>query len=189
MPEHIWSVVCHRGCLDTYTNLVSLLEVTEGLTIRAVGEPIPAPDVTAIATLPSPLHIVSLWTRSDINAPESFQLRSVLITPDGTEFAAPGAGVGDLKEHHRLRSFLQAPGLPVRGPGTYRVAVEWRRDDESRWERVARIPFEVRFEIVKSAASPETTSAPVAPSSPAVAPKRQRRVYKSRIHRRRKSTA
>src|SRR6266403_656544 len=40
MAKHVWSVLCYKGCLDQYTNQVSLLDVIEGIIIKPM-EPVP----------------------------------------------------------------------------------------------------------------------------------------------------
>src|SRR5215510_5570025 len=102
MPEHVWSVACYRGCLDSYTNLVSLLEVTEGVTVQVAAEapPTPPADLNAAVIVPlkMPLHVVSLWMRSELETAESFKIRTVIVTPDGAEFPSSTHGHGDLRE-------------------------------------------------------------------------------------------
>lgn len=170
MPEHIWSVLCYKGCLDQYSNLVSLLDVIEGIQLRSIG-PLPAGE-KAFVGLPFQLNLVSLWARAAPDTPEKFSVRALVVKPDGAEVVPQVFIDGDLTEKRRLRTFMRLDALPFGGPGVYRFAVECRSDDE--WRRVASIPLEV--EVAESVSSPKPAPTPAkrAPAKPKPRPKNRR---------------
>lgn len=152
MPDHIWSVLCYKGCLDTYTNQVSLLDVIENISLKPEG-PIPQGDVR----IPMPMSVVSLWTRSDYDVPETFETRLVLKVPNGSVLATKEIIKADLQSHTRIRTFARLQAFPYQGPGLYKYIVEYRGMPNVPWQAVATIPVDVRVE----APPPE---APVTPT-------------------------
>lgn len=142
MPEHIWSVLCYKGCLDQYTNQVSLLDVVEGVTIRTIGAP---PRKAKNVAMPFNLNIVSMWLPADRSIPEKIQVRVVVIAPDGTEISPGGYLEGDLTSRPRLRTFMRFSAVPYHGGGTYRFAVEYRGSEGDQWRRVASLPMDLEI--------------------------------------------
>jgi len=144
MPEHIWSVLCYKGCVDQYTNQVSLLDVIEGIRIQPIREP---PQISKVLAMPFPLHLVSSWIRSQLDIPERIQIRAAVIAPDGSEVHQKPWLDGDLESKPRLRSLIRFPSMPYRGPGLYRFAVEYRNSDDQSWQRVASVPMELDLAV------------------------------------------
>lgn len=145
MPLHVWSVLCTRGILDSYTNNVSLIEVVESLKVT----PSRAWREEQTVAVPTAMALVSLWLRSDPEAPEHFETRVVIVMPDGTE--APGnAMAGDLLGHSRLRTFMKVDHLPIRSSGLYWLVIEHRSVEKDVWTRAARVPLQVELELPRS---------------------------------------
>lgn len=143
MPEHFWSVLCYKGCLDQYTNQVSLLDVIDQVVVRPLGE---QPPINTKAAMPIHLNIVSLWGRAEADKPERIQVRVVVVAPDGSEIRPGGHVDGDLETKWRLRTFMRFDSMPFRGAGHYRFAVEHRSNEGDEWRRVASLPLDLRIE-------------------------------------------
>jgi len=171
MPQLIWSVLCSKGCLDSYSNQVSLLDVIEGLNIKT-NQP------EGRLHIPVQMNLVSFWMRSDPGAPETFEARANLLMPDGTEL--PGLALsGDLQTNQKLRTFMRIEGLEIREPGPHWLAVEYRTSTESEWVRVAKVPLDVQIERVTGGPQESRVAEPQArPTSPARAQIRQKRSRK-----------
>jgi len=169
MPQLIWSVLCYKGCLDSYSNQVSLLDVIEGLSIKTnqLQDPL---------RVPVQMSLVSLWLRSEPGVPETFEARANLVMPDGSEL--PGLVTNaDLQTHSRLRTFMRIEGLEFRGPGLYWLAVEHRPAADSEWIRGGKVPLDVQIERVERATpeSPARPPQPASPRHPAIRRRRARR--------------
>lgn len=139
MPEHIWSVLCTRSIEDKGSNSVSLLDVLEAIHVQG-------PEPTGNDAIPLKGTLVSLWRRSDIETPEMFETRVVIIMPDGKETKATEVLKADMTEYRRYRSFMHISGIPFQGSGVYRFAVEFRPDSDQEWIRRAAVPLDVAFE-------------------------------------------
>lgn len=144
MPEHLWSILCYKACVDEATNSVSILDVYEKIIIQNVSDPASLEKTRRDgkeAFFPIRMDLMSHWVRSDFEKPESGKLRLVLQPPTGKRLTLVDELLIDLDEHPRFRSRIQMPAMPYRGPGIYYFLVSLRQ--AKGWKRVAKIPFEI----------------------------------------------
>jgi hypothetical protein len=144
MAEHIWSVLCYKGCIDKFTDQISLLDVVECLPVpfaRSPSEPMKE-------DLDVQLQLVSLWTRSQLEIPEVTYSRLSLLTSDGVVAECDELEV-DLQNRTRIRTFFKMTALPFRGFGLYAFIVERHDGIRDRWKEVARVPLEIRNEPMR----------------------------------------
>lgn len=189
MAEHRWSILCHRACVDKYSNMLSLLDVTDELQISPVGEIPPSEENPLLGVK---LQLISMWGRSVPGEPERFWADVAIIMPNGETFAAGERVPGDLETFHRTRLIFGIPALPFRGPGTYWFYVGVASSPEDPLAFAARVPLEIKMKVdPKSDLStapeqpfeptppaPPGSSSPPEPSRPSrrpASPKRQRR--------------
>jgi hypothetical protein len=139
MAKLLWAVVAQRAIVDSSTNNASLVDVLEELSLP---EPPVAPEKKKDRLIvPLRFALVALWRRSDLNRAESFDMSVTLVGPKAEKIAELKSRV-DLRNHVRMRSNVQFPGLPLFGPGSYRLIVKQR--DGSSWRRVSEQFIEVK---------------------------------------------
>lgn len=137
----IWAVLCERSVIDRDTNMVSLINVLEEMTM-AVQPPPEAPDASLPqAVIPVPIELVTLWARSDEKIPERGRYRVRLLLPDDRVPADSEFEV-DLTQFLRLRHRSRFPGLPVAGEGTYHFVVEEGAGGGG-WATMSEVPLRV----------------------------------------------
>jgi len=136
MIDHVWSVLCETSLLDQDSNLISLINVLEEITI---------PEEPAEGkALPIVVNLVSTWIRSDLNTPGKGQSRINFVSPSGNTLQSLANDV-DLTNHERLRAKGQFRGLQAPEAGQYHFYIEFREDDHQEWSKVASVPFKVNF--------------------------------------------
>ncbi len=138
MAEHVWSVFCLKGVLDKYSNQVSIFDVVEEMAITFQKAPPPgeAADIEMSGML------VSFWTRSDRDVPETLKFRVTLHGPDDAELKTWPTLDVDLTTGRRSRGFIRVEKLLYVGPGVYRFHIQQGEPDGG-WETIARVPFEI----------------------------------------------
>jgi hypothetical protein len=136
MINHIWSVLCESSIVDQDSKLISLINVLEEITVP--DEPAPNKVLQVIVSL------ATLWARSDLNTPEKGFARINFTSPAG-EVLQSLDQIIDLTKYERLRSRGQFVGLKLPDPGMYFFYVEFRANERSKWNKVAKIPFKVVF--------------------------------------------
>ena len=86
--------------------------------------------------------LVSMWVRSDMDAPEVQQGRTTLMAPSEEVIRQETYEV-NLQSIQRLRLTAKIQGLPFKGAGLYHFLVEKLQDDADVWLQVAKIPLYV----------------------------------------------
>ena len=136
MISHVWSVLCSNVVIDRFSNNVSIQNVIEQLNIP--DEPIPDGVVV------TPLNLVTLWMRSDLEVPARGHSRIIFQSPSGGA-SNPVELEVDLTNSKRTRSRLISETLPVEEPGLHIFRVELKIEDEAEWHEVAIVPLEILF--------------------------------------------
>ncbi len=140
MIEHIWSVLCTTSMVNSQTNNISLIEVTEKISIPEPPAEMQSADRIVI---PVSLDFVSLWGRSDLGEPARQKAQMRFLAPDGMELASLRYDI-DLTSYVRYRSQTKLPTMTVHGAGKYQFIVEIEAS-EDHWDVVARIPLELEI--------------------------------------------
>jgi hypothetical protein len=123
--------------IDQESNNVSIQNVIEQITIP--DKPKPGGMVAGA------MDIISLWVRSDFDAPAVGRSRVVFAFPSGEHHEVSEFEV-DLSQHRRGRTIAKLQGFPAREPGRYAFIVEFQGENETEWQQVAVVPIEVVFE-------------------------------------------
>ncbi len=163
MAEHKWSLLCYRACIDKHSNMLTILEVTDEITIELIQEPLPENPL-----LPLSLHLVSMWHRNDPEKPEKFWSSYTISTPGGEVFVAGKSLEGNLETHLRLRLIFGIQGAPFKGAGVYTFNVTVADSPSGPFETVvAQVPLvlKIREDSDASATLPEQPGEPT-PAAP-----------------------
>lgn len=162
--RHLWTVVCRHASVEKDTNIVSLLDVFEELTVQFNEPEIPPTDGQHL--LPIPLEVVTLWHR-DSGPSDAAKFKTFLKTPIDPQPAGFAEGIIERGAAPRVRVISRAAGLPWRGPGDYTFVVQLLTKKRT-WKTVAEVPF-----WLKLGTPPTVVTAQAA--APAKAPKLARR--------------
>jgi hypothetical protein len=143
MADHVWSVFCYKGCIDRFTNQISLLDVIEELMLAPNQLLSNAPPGSAFRI---PCDIATLWLRSNLSTPERRRMRIRLVAPNGiSSDTSQGVIDVDLEATERCRTLLKMEGLPFWGEGLYRFIVELEGNKPDEWYQCAAIPLMVKI--------------------------------------------
>ncbi|MGA2449547.1 MAG: hypothetical protein ABTD50_12765 [Polyangiaceae bacterium] len=127
MLEPIYLLLCSKVIVDRDTGAMSLVELID----RALmPDPLPV-DRLVLASLE--LCIVSGWRRDNVTEPLTFPIRFALFGPHGDRRDL-GEQQVRLVPNHLGTIVARVRGLPVQGPGQYRVGVEWLDPQETAWK-------------------------------------------------------
>jgi hypothetical protein len=138
MIQHVWSLLCLRVLTDSETKAPSIIDLVDQLTIRAEAE-LPV-------KIPTPLVLVTNWTRSVLDEPTTGAARVTVISPSGEHSVLSTTAI-DLTEHTRMRVNLLIQTLEIREVGRHIFQVEAAEDlDWAEPVVAARIPLDVARE-------------------------------------------
>ena len=137
MANHVWTVLCKDFVIDSESRNVTIFQTLEQLTLIR--------DAQVADQLPENIQmnfaLISLWTRSDRDKPESTRMRFVFKVPDGKTIGTVENAV-NLKEHVRHRVFCRLTAMAFKGFGSYTFVVQ-KLLASGRWTKVASVPLEV----------------------------------------------
>lgn len=142
----MWSIICKKALIDGETNVISLFEILEKLTITQTlpqlnldipGEfvmPLDFEIVTSISELPDENKRIFLKI-------ELFNAYNEKMGETGTELIMP---LGT----KTLRSRVVFNAIKIKGEGIYSFSINIREGEKGNFEEVSKIPLEV--EILKT---------------------------------------
>jgi hypothetical protein len=127
MLEPTYLVLCSKAIVDRETGAISLVELID---VAHVPSPLPA-DRMVVA--PLDFFVVSGWRRDNAMQPVTFPIRFALFGPQGDRHDLGEQQVRLVPNHLGIVA-ARVRGLPVQGPGQYRVGVEWLDPQEMVWK-------------------------------------------------------
>jgi len=149
MPKLILAVLCEKVLTDKETNLVSYINLLEG--IAAQGFP--------VALIPS-VTLASIWQRTS-DSTEDLQIKVALVPPAGKTTQVYKSDVVPMTTP-KYRLNLEIAGVQLKEPGNYAFRLYFRKGN--RWRKAAEVPLE---------ASSAAQAGPENPGQGAVASKKR----------------
>jgi hypothetical protein len=144
MAEHIWTVLCGKRLVDPETDVMSLIDITESLTVPGLADKIKnaLEEGKRGVLVEIPMQIVSFWFRSD-KEETPLQARFVLYDPAGEHLLEQPVEMQWGEETSATRLFVNLPKFPATSLGFYRIVVEnlCASESEPQWSTVATVPF------------------------------------------------
>ena len=169
MPKLLWFVVCERTLEDPVTKVITLVDVIEAVTIR--GAPLSADLTKNHVVVPIRLSSVSTWTRVQ-DEPATFEVRSVVRTPDGREFGTPAVAI-TWGAQPNYRQTIRLGTMPFVGAGRYTIIAQSKVASDD-WKTAGELPIDIKYEVVAEEKAEEQHAAS------GNAPKKKRRATAKR---------
>jgi len=150
MAEHVWTVLCERAVTDRESNIISLLQVTEQISLEgdpAIFEKIVKERDATGGIIPVQLQLVTWWIRSDQGKGESLETRLTIVNPSGRVLLEKEVTV-DLVENSSRRVSLQFEHFPLTEVGIHWFEIRKTKPQTSKkqqWLIAARIPLDIKF--------------------------------------------
>lgn len=127
MAKLIWAIPCSRILLDQPSNLVSYIDVLDGVAL---------PSYPALAPL---TFIGMVWQREDES---KLDVRVRVLSPDGSHVMDSESAQVIFQPHHkRGRIHIGLGGFPIAGPGRFHFAIDTKV--RNKWVEQARVPFDL----------------------------------------------
>jgi hypothetical protein len=137
MARHVWTVLCAGSTIDRNTNVVSLFNVVEQITLPDLPEEWPV-------KLPINFQVVSLWARSDFEQSEQPEARLVIEAQNQAPEELEPYEINLANGFVRFRHFSNFAGFSISGLGNIWFVVQQKRGEQ--WEEVARVPLQITYE-------------------------------------------
>lgn len=113
--EHLWTIPCQVSTVDQETNGLTLVQILENIQLQV---PDFEPDRKEIVQLIMPMHVVTMWQRSQAETEETGEARVTFVSPSGAVLVDQAYEV-PLVTSVRYRYTIRFPSIPFDIPGTY----------------------------------------------------------------------
>ncbi|MCP3963473.1 MAG: hypothetical protein GY719_37030 [bacterium] len=143
--------------IDEESKKVSLIDVIEKVTIRQADLDQEASRagrtteelVAEGFAFPLQMQLVTFWTRSKPDIPETTEVRLRLLSPTGKILSDANVSLS-LEDHRNSRPVLRLPGGLYAGSGIYHFVISKRDKGMKRFVKQAEVPLEIVIEDIPS---------------------------------------
>lgn len=113
--KHIWTVLCQKSSIDIETNLLSLFNCVEELSLVIDN----AQSTVENLVIPADFQLVSFWTVENPNRDNVLEIRGELVDPQGKTLNTFENRFEIKKGILRFRNRSNIQGLPITAAGRY----------------------------------------------------------------------
>lgn len=137
--NHIWTIPCMVSVQDQITHSTSLINILEQVHFAAETAPLAEGQML----LALPMHIVTIWERTDPEVQETGKGRLTLVSPLKAKLEEREYDI-DLSERQRFRFTTRFSAIPFDVSGVYRIVVH-NLTTTGRWRKVVEVKLPVYF--------------------------------------------
>lgn len=138
--KHIWTVLCQGTAIDAESNLLSLFNCIEELTLSI--DRTKASDSKLV--VPVKFQLVSFWIIGNDQS-EVLNVEGELIDPQGQVLNNFSNTFNIKKGVKRFRNRTNIDGLTVSVPGEYIFRMKYKPEGETKYKIVAEVPLTVNI--------------------------------------------
>lgn len=143
--KNILTLLCRSSSVDRDTNLVSILEILEEITITS-NIKIENQDSGKGNILAIPFEIFTVWERSsDVNEELTSKIKITVVNPKGVEKEGVNTPLKFELTKKKMRLRVKVPVFEFFGYGTYLFKIYLEQD--SKFVQVQETSFDVKAEI------------------------------------------
>lgn len=140
--KHIWSVLCQKSSIDFETNLLSLFDCIEELSLKIDKNKAPKGDKLVI---PIEFQLVSFWVIEDSSKDNILDIKVELLDPDRKSLNHFESNFSIKKGVSRFRNRANIQGLSVTKSGRYSFNVMQKKEGEKDYKIVSEIPIDIKI--------------------------------------------
>lgn len=139
--KHIWTILCEKSSVDSKTNLLSIFNCVEELSIVIDKTKAPKGDTV----LPIEFQLISFWTVDDPKKKNILESQVEIIDPKGDSLNKFNNKF-DIKEGvSRQRSITNIHGFKITEAGRYTFRVMQKKEGKKEFKIVAELPLDVKI--------------------------------------------
>ncbi len=142
--KHVWSILAQSSTTDSVTNLFSLTNTIDELTVNFNPKDIKSDQKDAQIAVPVSFQIVTLWKRNNnLDFELKNQVRISLIDPKGKELQKIEYPMVIPADKMRMRFITPVNGLNVTTSGEYRFVIMIKELGQATFKQEAEVPIDV----------------------------------------------
>lgn len=138
--KNVWSIICEKFSVDSQTNLLSLFNCIEEMTLEIDKTKMPKSEKLVI---PVNVQLVSLWTIENFTKENVLEIKVELIDPQGKTLNEFSNTLKSKKGDKRLRSITSIQGMPITEGGRYYYRILQKKGGQ--FEVASETPLDVNL--------------------------------------------
>jgi len=139
--KHIWTVLCQKSSIDIDTNLLSLFDCIEELSL--VIDRTKAPESNLVIS--AEFQLVSFWTVENPQQENELEIRGELLDPNGKILNKFENKFAIKKGILRFRNRTNFQGLPITAAGRYMIKIMQKKENKEEFEIVTELPLDINI--------------------------------------------
>lgn len=142
--KHIWSILCQKSSVDKESNLISLFDCVEEISLVIDQTKAPKDDKLIV---PIEFQLVSFWVFEKINKTKDnvLEMKIELLDPDKKLLGRFENKFKVKKGSTRFRSRISIKGLRITKNGRYTFKVRGKGEGEKGHKVVAELPLDLNL--------------------------------------------
>jgi len=142
--KHKWSILCKKSVTDGETNIMSLLELIEGITIEANSDKPDFDFKKETFVLPLEFELVSYITGLNSEISNIF-FKVELFNDSKDKIGEIENKVEIPKNKKNIRNRTMFRQMNIKGDGMYNFKLSIKKSKDDKYKKVEDIPFKVEF--------------------------------------------
>ena len=139
--KHILTVLCQKSSIDNETNLLSLFNCVEELSLIIDKTKAPKGDLV----IPIEFQLVSFWTVENPNKDNVLEMRGELLDPSEKTLTKFENKFNIKKGVLRFRNRHNFQGLPITEVGRYIIRMMQKKEYKKEFETVIELPLDIKI--------------------------------------------
>lgn len=140
--KHIWTILCQNSSVDSGTNLLSIFNCLEELTLEIDRNKAPKTDELVI---PLGAQLISFWTIEDQDKDNILEVRSEILDPSGNSLGKFDKKFEVEKNILRLRSIMNIQHIKITKEGRYTIKMQQKKEGKKDFKVVAELPLDIKI--------------------------------------------
>lgn len=152
--KHIWTILCERSSVDSKSNLLSIFNCIEELSVVIDKTKAPKGDTV----LPVEFQLISFWTVENPKNKNILEFQVEIIDPKGDSLNK-FSNKFDIKDGIlRQRSITNIQGFKITEAGRYTIRVIQKQEEKKEFKIVSELPLDIKLTYNLLSQSPKLGS-------------------------------
>lgn len=144
MFNHVWSVICQSSSVDNESNLISLFNCLENITVNIDNKE----SISSKILIPVSFDLVSYWVIDDVKEEKDLKVKFEVVKPNEEVLITKEDIIKVDGKWNKMRNITKFSGLALdcNDSGRYVVKVYQKEEKEKEFKLVSSVPFDIKIQ-------------------------------------------
>ena len=140
--KHIWTILCQNSSVDSNTNLLSIFNCLEKLTLTIDKNKAPKTEELVISL---GAQLISFWAIENQNKGNVLEIRVEMLDPNGKSLNKSDQKIDVKKGTERFRNIMNIQQIKITKEGRYTVRMQQKKERGGDFNVVAELPLDIKI--------------------------------------------